>query len=114
MLKDSRRINVVLTRARSKLIVVGSRTTLAGTAAPSQVDELLLPKLLRVLSMKKWILTLPLKAHALHGFPAPPESLTQLLDDDPGGKFSTTAKKGHIGSNILKSRSMLRDIANDI
>lgn len=113
LLKDSRRINVILTRARSKLIIVGSRTTLAGTAAPpGGADEVLLPKLMRVLSTNKWMMTLPPEAHTLHQFASPPKSAAQLPEDSC--EIKSTPKKGHIGSNIFKSRSMLRDIANDI
>jgi DNA replication ATP-dependent helicase Dna2 len=115
LLKDSRRINVVLTRARSKLIIVGSRTTLGGTAAsPGRGDEMLLPKLMRVLSTNKWILTLPPEAHTLHAFTSQYESATQPQENNREAKSPVAIKKGHFGPKILGCRSMLRDVANDV
>jgi DNA replication ATP-dependent helicase Dna2 len=61
LLSDARRINVALTRAQRKLILVGSRSTLA--EAP------LLRKLFGVLDARGWCQTLPPDAHRTHHAP---------------------------------------------
>ncbi|KAF9972529.1 Tripartite DNA replication factor [Actinomortierella ambigua] len=58
LLKDWRRINVAFTRAKKKLVVFGSRSTLQG----SPIFE----KFLKVMDEQKWILTLPAMAHEHH------------------------------------------------
>ncbi|KZS87370.1 Dna2-domain-containing protein [Sistotremastrum niveocremeum HHB9708] len=58
LLKDWRRMNVAFTRARSKLILFGSRRTLNNLPLMSDFFELM--------EEKKWILTLPPDAHQLH------------------------------------------------
>ncbi|KAG0308743.1 Tripartite DNA replication factor [Dissophora globulifera] len=58
LLKDWRRINVAFTRAKKKLIVVGSRRTLQG----SPVFE----RFLQLMERQRWILKLPPNAHHQH------------------------------------------------
>jgi DNA replication ATP-dependent helicase Dna2 len=60
LLKDWRRVNVALTRARSKLVVLGSRRTLSN-------NDLLL-KFLALVDGKGWSLELPRGADELHAF----------------------------------------------
>ncbi|KAF9010450.1 Dna2-domain-containing protein [Hymenopellis radicata] len=58
LVKDWRRMNVSFTRARSKLIIFGSRKTLQGTP--------LLKEFFVLMESKDWILQLPAGAHASH------------------------------------------------
>ena len=59
LVKDWRRINVSFTRARSKLIIFGSRRTLR--AAP------ILAEFLELMEAQEWICHLPPRAHTLYG-----------------------------------------------
>ncbi|KAF9161405.1 Tripartite DNA replication factor [Actinomortierella ambigua] len=58
LLKDWRRINVAFTRAKKKLVVFGSRSTLQG----SPIFE----KFLKVMEEQEWVLTLPAMAQEHH------------------------------------------------
>jgi DNA replication ATP-dependent helicase Dna2 len=60
LLKDWRRVNVALTRARSKLVVLGSRRTLSNND--------LLAKFMTLVDSKGWGLDLPRGADELHAF----------------------------------------------
>lgn len=53
LLKDWRRVNVAITRARSKLVIIGSKNTLSGSGVP------VLEGLVKVMNDKKWILDMP-------------------------------------------------------
>jgi len=58
LLKDWRRLNVSFTRARSKLIIFGSRKTLQGTP--------MLTEFFRLMDSRGWIYSLPPSADVLH------------------------------------------------
>ena len=60
LLRDWRRVNVALTRARSKLIVLGSRRTL--------LNNELLAKFLKLVDERRWTMNLPKDADASHTF----------------------------------------------
>ncbi|KAK4547339.1 hypothetical protein LTR36_000995 [Oleoguttula mirabilis] len=60
LLKDWRRVNVALTRARSKLIVLGSRRTL--------VNNELLARFLNLVDRRGWAMDLPKGADTCHTF----------------------------------------------
>ncbi|OAP60752.1 DNA replication ATP-dependent helicase Dna2 [Fonsecaea erecta] len=65
LLKDWRRVNVAVTRARSKLLLVGSRGTLEGSGVP------ILQGLTRIMEEKGWTLELPGEACEMHCFESP-------------------------------------------
>ncbi|KEF53322.1 DNA replication ATP-dependent helicase Dna2 [Exophiala aquamarina CBS 119918] len=67
LLKDWRRVNVAVTRARSKLLVIGSKSTLAGSGVP------ILQGLTKIMGEKGWILDLPTGVIESHSF----EGVTQ-------------------------------------
>lgn len=62
LLKDWRRVNVAVTRARSKLLIIGSRSTLAGSGVP------ILQGLTAIMDDKGWVLNLPTGVLDSHSF----------------------------------------------
>lgn len=62
LLRDWRRVNVAVTRAKQKLILIGSLVTLKGS--------LLLQELFDLLERKDWVQVLPYDAHKLYEFVA--------------------------------------------
>ena len=60
LLKDWRRVNVALTRARTKLLIIGSRETLKGNE--------LLQRFVELMETKKWRYDLPVGATEMHHF----------------------------------------------
>jgi len=62
LLQDWRRINVAFTRAKSKLVVIGSRATLRQSG--------MCAKFVHVCASKGWICTLPPNGHVMFGDPA--------------------------------------------
>lgn len=58
LLRDTRRVNVSLTRAKSKLVMFGSRTTLSGDAS--------LERMLQLMQSRGWVRKLPKGAHKMH------------------------------------------------
>ena len=80
LLKDWRRVNVAVTRARSKLVIIGSKTTLGGSQVP------ILEGIVRLMNERKWILDLPPKALDAHLFQSLP---TQTQMTTQGQKAST-------------------------
>ncbi|KAI5291738.1 Tripartite DNA replication factor [Ascosphaera aggregata] len=70
LLRDYRRVNVAFTRARTKLLVVGSRSTLHGGTE-------LLAKFVRLMAGKGWIYDLPQAAVKDHVFEEQHVGMTQ-------------------------------------
>ena len=62
LLRDWRRVNVAVTRAKQKLILIGSLQTLKGS--------LLLQELFGLLERRDWVQVLPYDAHKLYDFVA--------------------------------------------
>ncbi|EPS40726.1 hypothetical protein H072_5379 [Dactylellina haptotyla CBS 200.50] len=73
LLKDWRRINVAFTRAKTKLLIIGSKSTL-------KTNDLL-GKFVDMMEERKWVYTLPSQAHLLHNVPIP---VTQVTQRSPG------------------------------
>ncbi|KAK5134417.1 hypothetical protein LTR08_006464 [Meristemomyces frigidus] len=71
LLKDWRRVNVAITRARSKLIVLGSRRTL--------VNNELLGKFFNLVESRGWTLDLPKAADTCHTFDFSSQSASSLV-----------------------------------
>ena len=113
LLKDWRRINVSFTRARSKLIIFGSRKTLK--TAP------LLQEFFALMESRGWILALPPSAHRLHDSLRAQgvlkRSLSEIVSETEEREISRQqkrSKKGEITEEgFLKSRHILKDLVND-
>ena len=82
LLKDWRRVNVALTRARTKLLVLGSKKTLEGND--------LLKDFVKLVQDKGWRYDLPLGALESHVFG---DSATQVSAGPPSGKHASKQPK---------------------
>ncbi|KAF8326832.1 AAA domain-containing protein [Cantharellus anzutake] len=100
LLRDWRRINVALTRARSKLVVIGSRNTLK--------VEPLLAKFLALIDKRGWILRLPKGANTFHEDVLPGNS-NAVVD----ARHCPRRSKQRVEA-VLKGRGLLRDVVNAI
>jgi DNA replication ATP-dependent helicase Dna2 len=113
-------MNVAFTRARTKLVIFGSRSTLARTP--------LLESFFQLMESEGWILRLPSDAPEVHaGALSPAQDLSTkrthgdcVMDPNPedeealrGGE---SGKRRRISTNtgVLRGRPILRDLFNDI
>ncbi|RCK58176.1 DNA replication ATP-dependent helicase/nuclease DNA2 [Candida viswanathii] len=95
LLKDWRRLNVAITRAKSKLIILGSRSTLSSTDTTKTFIDFLENK------------------HWYYEFPEGAEMMYDIPDQ---GALSSPVKQRRTGTNapILNSHPVLRDVVQDI
>lgn len=98
LLRDWRRVNVALTRSRSKLIIFGSRHTLSGDA--------LLTKFLELVDQKGWSTNLPLGADRAHDF----ENILRTGLGSIGTQKTTEATRRHVMYDLQGSASVKRKI----
>jgi DNA replication ATP-dependent helicase Dna2 len=114
LLKDWRRINVAFTRARSKLIIFGSRKTLSSLVVLKQFLELM--------ENRGWILTLRPGADKTHTIDPRPKS-TKRKDPHQGlenreaaatKKAKVLQKDGWKLPSAKIKRTILGDIVNNI
>ncbi|KAL5315528.1 hypothetical protein ACEPPN_016396 [Leptodophora sp. 'Broadleaf-Isolate-01'] len=68
LLKDWRRINVAFTRAKTKLLVVGSKETLGGFGGKKEGEEEMVGRFVKLMDGKGWIFDLPKDALTDHLF----------------------------------------------
>lgn len=68
LLKDWRRINVAFTRAKTKLLVIGSRETLKGNGKNEDGKEEMVAKFVKLMEEKTWVFDLPKTALEDHLF----------------------------------------------
>ncbi|KAL7946092.1 DNA replication factor Dna2 domain-containing protein [Trichoderma barbatum] len=127
LLKDWRRINVAFTRAKTKLLVVGSMGTLKGSG-----DENMLSKFISLMDDRNWIYHLPDDALQSHCFEDLSTQLTSTTQRTPRRspkapmKTSPTSYKGKENQKpsprrarmseamLLKGKPITRDILNDM
>ena len=110
-------MNVSFTRARSKLIIIGSRKTLQ--QAP------LLQDFFELMDSQGWIVTLPPNAHLMHAFGGAVPKKRSATDmafgsdvmratlQDDAEKVKRARVIRPSGEGILTSRPLLRDVVND-
>lgn len=91
-------MNVAFTRARSKLIIFGSRKTLQA--------EPLLKQFFELISSKGWILKVAMDAHYSHSFPSK-KRVGGELKENMGKKPKLKDEPG-----LLRNRPILRDLVN--
>ena len=117
-------MNVAFTRARSKLIIVGSRKTLRATS--------LLKEFFNVMESQNWILSLPAKADAMHIVPGAlssspnkrsveegrherssandKENVVSGAMERPLKKAKGASKVSTGGEGVLRGRPILKDL----
>jgi DNA replication ATP-dependent helicase Dna2 len=108
LLQDWRRMNVAFTRAKSKLIIFGSCSTIRETAP---LDEFV-----KLVERKGWVYQIPTKAVVTDAVVrSSPRKQVKAKENMPPSGFGV--KGGKImkvtGSTVLKGRPMLRDIVNE-
>ncbi|EHK18219.1 uncharacterized protein TRIVIDRAFT_159356 [Trichoderma virens Gv29-8] len=127
LLKDWRRINVAFTRAKTKLLVVGSMNTLKGSG-----DENMLSKFISLMDDRDWIYHLPDNALQSHCFEDLSTQLTGATQRTPRRspkrptKSSPTSfkdkenkkpspRRARMGeAMLLKGKLITRDILNEM
>jgi DNA replication ATP-dependent helicase Dna2 len=130
LLKDWRRINVAFTRAKTKLLVIGSRETLKG-----KDSEEMVAKFVRLMEERDWIYDLPkgaLDSHVFQDIAAQASAKDQPLGTQwkqvdgkkserwpvsLGGKenIKPGPKRAKVGDRaLLAGKPVLRDIMNDL
>jgi len=105
LLQDWRRINVAFTRAKSKLIIFGSKSTIRET---KPLDEFV-----KLVETKGWIYQIPVDSGS-SARKSPRKSPRKSAKENipPFGVGSGKVKKIS-GETMLKGRLMLRDIINE-
>ncbi|KAL6453984.1 DNA2 DNA replication ATP-dependent helicase/nuclease DNA2 [Candida maltosa Xu316] len=96
LLKEWRRLNVAITRARSKLIILGSRSTLSSTDTTKTFIDFL--------ENKGWYYMLPEDAHLMYNSPKVP-TMTQS---------PIKTRKNTQESVLLNRRQVLKNVIQDI
>ena len=104
LLKDWRRVNVAVTRARSKLLVLGSASTLGESEVP------ILKGLVRIMREKGWVLDMPGSALEEHRFECAATQTQVCRTQQPGlaedknaspKKTSCSPKKSQLGATAV-------------
>ena len=103
LLQDWRRVNVAFTRAKSKLIIFGSKSTIRDT---KPLDEFV-----RLVEAKGWVYQIP--HEVVKSSPRKQQQRQQAKENiPPYGKGARKVMRVN-GETILKGRPMLRDIVNE-
>ncbi|AEO64259.1 uncharacterized protein THITE_131345 [Thermothielavioides terrestris NRRL 8126] len=84
LLKDWRRINVAFTRAKTKLLVVGSRATLGGAGGASG-DAEMLARFVRLMEARDWVYDLRSGALEAHFWPGEATATATTQASTPAG-----------------------------
>lgn len=108
LLRDWRRVNVAFTRARTKLLVFGSKATL-------REGNELLGQFVHLMDRRKWCYDLPPKAIEGHVFPNTDDfgftqQQQQYVNSNPTSP--TTSKKNKSMNNVKDGRAILSPVKN--
>lgn len=120
LLKDWRRINVAFTRAKTKLLVVGSKSTLKGSGSDSMLSQFI-----SLMEDRNWIYEMPANALENHYFE---DFGTQITTAGATQKTKSPKRKAVGKENrrhspkrarisdkaLLKGKLITRDILNDM
>ncbi|KAJ4012936.1 DNA replication endonuclease-helicase Dna2 [Fusarium irregulare] len=120
LLKDWRRINVAFTRAKTKLLVVGSKSTLKGSGSDSMLSQFI-----SLMEERDWIYEMPANALENHYFE---DFGTQITTTGATQKTKSPRRKAvgkenrrhsprtaRIGDKaLLKDKHITRDILNEM
>ncbi|KAF4487884.1 DNA replication ATP-dependent helicase Dna2 [Fusarium agapanthi] len=120
LLKDWRRINVAFTRAKTKLLVVGSKSTLKGSGSDSMLSQFI-----SLMEDRNWIYEMPANALENHYFD---DFGTQITATGPTQRIKSPRKKASGKENrrrspktarisdkaLLKGKLITRDILNEM
>lgn len=126
LLKDWRRINVAFTRAKTKLLVVGSKSTLEHGR-----EENMLSRFIALMEGRDWIYNLPSDAMDSHHFDelCTPATTAATQRASPAKKSPKKAARAQLGKEnrrpsprkarigekpLLKGKLITRDILNEI
>lgn len=133
LLKDWRRINVAFTRAKTKLLVIGSKETLLGNGH----SEEMVAKFVRLMEDEGWVYSLPSNALDSHVFDDMATQVTASVSSRPTSTQLNPVKEGtevekRISKNnqplgkhqpkrirageraLLSGRPVLQDIVNEM
>ena len=109
LLQDWRRVNVAFTRAKSKLIIFGSKNTIQET---HPLDEFV-----KLVVAKGWIYRVPRDAVAEEGNRASAQKSPRKAKENIAPNGGAERKTGKVvkvsGEMVLKRRAVLRDIVNE-
>lgn len=126
LLRDWRRINVAFTRAKTKLLVVGSMSTLKNSGKDNMLSQFI-----ELMQAKDWIYDLPANALESHQFDEFSTQSTATVPTQPrttpkskvNTRPSATGKEnwrpspkrvGMSGKALLKGKVITRDILNEM
>lgn len=107
LLRDWRRLNVALSRAKRKLVLIGSLRTLSGCA--------ILSSLARILETRGWVYSLPRGANRMYpeGLVDPKNTENRQDAGDFGG-VAVAAEEASAGSGRQSSRHFLGNLGRDV
>lgn len=111
LLQEWRRINVAITRSKSKLIILGSRKTLS-------LGDGVLKEFLELVFKEKWMYRLPPKANC--HYTQPPPGLSQVRSGKrPLGRNNSTSTQSPLrgkvtrDSRAVKDHQLIQDVLNE-